>query len=113
DGALLDLLEDRLASLVTLRAVGVTAAGLLGALRGKRETARVLLAGVDALPLATAPRIVHAAARSWLVADAAERGDWQHVAALGRGRGSYLRWPSLMGAIAQRLLGDLAGPSNV
>ncbi len=113
DAAHLDRLDMHLASpAVRPRGIAVAAAGLIAAARGRRETARLLLASVDVIPNRLAPSAVRYAARSWLVADAAERGDWRHVAALGRGRGSYVRWPYLMGAIAQRLLGDAKAPSR-
>jgi len=105
-------LEDRLTHEVTLRATSLAAAGLLAAARGRPESARLLFAAVDALTWRTAPRAVRRVARSWLVADAARRGDFRLVASLGRGRGSYMRWPWLMGAIAERLIGAPRAPSD-
>ena len=97
-------LEDRLQRARTVREVTVTAAGLLAALRGKLDAARLLLGAVDASTHSKPPRAVRAAARSWLVADAARSGDWPRVAELGRRPYSYLRWPHAMSVCAERLL---------
>jgi hypothetical protein len=111
DPARLDALDARLARQVKLRGVALAACGLLAALRGQRENARLLLGAVDGIHWRFAPRIARSSARAWLVADAAARGDWRRVVALGRGRGSYMRWPYAMASIAARLLGDADAPS--
>jgi hypothetical protein len=105
-------LEERLAAMRTTRGAAVAAAGLVAVASNKTDAARHLFASVDALRPLTTPRDVRRVARCWLVADAAAQGDWRRVAALGRRRGSYMRWPSLTGAIAQRLLRDPRAPSD-
>lgn len=105
-------LETRLVEAVHLRGMSLAAAGLLAAARGKRETARSLLAAVDGPHGRPAARVARRAARTWLITDAARRGDWGAVLTLGRRSGFAMRWPSLMGAIAARILGDPRAPSD-
>jgi len=104
-------LEARLVRARSVRSVWMTAAGLLAAARGRPETARRLLHAVDGLSRRST-RLARRVAREWLVADAAEKGDWGDVAALARGRWELIRWPYLMGAIARRLLG-VDAPSDL
>jgi len=113
DRGTIDWLDLHLARELRLRSLSIAAAGLLAALRGKKETTRLLFLALEGIS-SRAPRIARRTARSWLVADAAGRGDWKEVTALGRGRGVRLglRWPYAMGTIASRLTEAAAGPSN-
>jgi hypothetical protein len=104
-------LDAKLARAITVRSLAITAAGLLAAARGKKETTRLLFHAVDGVSRRS-PRIARRTARSWLVADAAQRGAWKEVAVLGRGGLSYIRWPYAMGAIARRLTRDVRAPSD-
>ncbi|WP_438024823.1 hypothetical protein [Sorangium sp. So ce233] len=91
-----------------LRGAGVAAGAMLAAYRGDIEGARALFASVASLDERACPREARRIATGWLAADAAARGDWTAVierAAEGGGRAT-----SLLGAIAARLLGDVAAP---
>ena len=83
DERLATWLEGQLGKPGALGAAGVVAAGLIAASRGQRDAARDLMhnaAGFDAERAPAAARVV---ANEWLVADAAERGDWGTVMRLG------------------------------
>jgi len=86
--------------------------GLAAAAQGDRDEARLFL---DALPLfdqgITDPT-VERLAREWLVADAAQRGAWDEVAARAGGLGATTPATRWLGAVAQRLLGHPGAPSD-
>ncbi|HEY2517348.1 MAG TPA: hypothetical protein VGI39_41025 [Polyangiaceae bacterium] len=109
DLRLADWLDARLAREVHMRSASIAAAALLASVRGKRETSRLLFQGVNRLSW-RCPGGPRRLARSWLIADAAERGEWREVAVLA-GRGLTFRWAHLLGQIARRLLRDRA-PSD-
>jgi hypothetical protein len=106
----LDWLDARLELETKMRASSVAAAGLLAAARGKPGTARRLFESIDGISWRVVPRGVRRVARTWLVADAARRGDWSRVARLGRG--SYFRWPHAVASMARRLTRDPRAPSS-
>jgi hypothetical protein len=100
-----------------LSAAQVLATGLLAAARGDLESARALLGSVEELGARTAPTMVHALAREWLVADAAERGQWARVATLaggdsGRAPAARTRATRLLGAVAARFMGRDDAPGT-
>ena len=106
----LDWLDARLELEKKMRASSVAAAGLLAAARGKPATARRLFESIDGISSRVVPRGVRRVARTWLVADAARRGDWSRVARLGRA--SYFRWPHAVASMARRLSREPNAPSN-
>jgi hypothetical protein len=77
------------------------ATGLMAAARGDLTGARALLESVEEIGPQRTPRIFHALAREWLVADAASRGQWARVVTLARG--ARAATPSV------RLLGKIGG----
>lgn len=94
----LEQLRDRADSLT---AAQVLATGILSAARGDLASARLLLESVDEIGLETTAGAVHALAREWLVADAAERGAWADVARLAAGL-RRTRLTRLLGAVGAR-----------
>ena len=104
-------LDVRLARERHMRSASIAAAALLASARGKQATTRLLFQGVNRLSW-RAPRGPRRLARSWLVADAAERGEWREVAKLA-GRDVTFRWAHLLGRIARRLLRVEGAPSDV
>lgn len=79
DPALASWLEGKLAGQPKSGLAAVVATGLLTASRGDRAGARDLLLGADGFDPDYAPAAARAIANEWLVADAAERGDWATV----------------------------------
>jgi hypothetical protein len=102
DPRALEWLDRKLALVVRPRSLSMAAAGVLAAARGRKETTRRLFHAIDAVS-PNSPRVARSVARSWLVADAAERGAWDEVVTLGRPGFKAIRWPRAMGAIARRL----------
>lgn len=76
-------LEAKLGSEHGLRGGGVVARGLLSALRGDDEQARVTLRGAFDMDPALLPEVAEALAAHYLVADAARRGAWDEARQLG------------------------------
>jgi len=93
-----------------MRGAGVIAGGLLAALRGDRHRARCMLLVANSLPEQRVPWSTRSIARDWLVADAAENGDWREVIRLSRRGESGFRWSYLMARIGERLTGLPDGP---
>ncbi len=81
----------------------VLATGLLAAARGDLASARRLLESVDEIGPQRTPRVIHALAREWLLADAAAQGDWPRVARLGRSARASTRTTSLLTRVGARL----------
>jgi hypothetical protein len=111
--SMLSWLDVKLRRLRSPRGLAISAAGLLEAARKNDDGARAILRAVTGI----SPRssnFARGVARSWLVADAAQRGDWADIAELGMEGVArrWLRWPYLMGLIAQRLVADPASPSD-
>jgi hypothetical protein len=98
----IDWLDRQLSLMSQSSSLAITAAGVLAAARGKKETARRVFHAVDVIT-ERAPRIARRVAREWLVADAAERGAWDEVVLVGRPGWRQIAWPRTMGAIARRL----------
>jgi hypothetical protein len=96
-----------------LRGGGVVAAGLLAALRGDRHRARCLFLVADALPRNFISSSARAAARDWLVVEAARIGSWHEVIRLGRRGRNSLRWSYALARIAERLTGDADGRGDL
>lgn len=110
--------RDRLAAIEAARDAAATfsgarvlATGLVAAARGDMAGARTLLESVASISPRTTPPAVQALAREWLVAEAAEQGEWPRAARLARGPGSRTRATRLLGAIAARLAGEPGAPS--
>jgi hypothetical protein len=93
-----------------MRGAGVIAGGLLAALRGDRHRARCMLLLADSLPPQRVPWSTRSIARDWLVADAAENGDWREVIRLSRRNDAGFRWSRLMARISERLTSLPDGP---
>ena len=110
DPATVAFLQRRLTKLHTLRAAGLAANGFVALLQRRREHARLLLEAADSVPTALLPRLVRRPVQAWLVADAAERGDFRYVNAVA-GRG-WQRWPRTVALIGRCLLGEPDAPSN-
>ena len=83
DEGLATWLEGQLAEGRAIGAAGVVAAGLVAASRGQREAARDLMHSAAGFEPESAPLPARVVANEWLVADAAERGDWARVMRLG------------------------------
>jgi hypothetical protein len=96
----------------SLRGRGLLAAGLLAALRGDRDRARCLLLVADNLPWQVISRKARRMARDWLVAEAAQAGEWREVIRLGRRKYGSRRWSYLMARIGERLVGDKRACAN-
>jgi len=75
-------LEGQLGERSALGAAGLVAAGLIAASRGQRDGARDMMTAAVHWETA-APPVARVIAGEWLVADAAERGDWPTVMRLG------------------------------
>lgn len=75
-------LEGQLGEKAAIGAAGLVAAGLIAASRGQRDAARDMMTAAVHWE-AAAPPISKVIAGEWLVADAAERGDWPTVMRLG------------------------------
>jgi hypothetical protein len=95
-----------------LRGGGVVAAALLATLRGDRDRARCLFLVADTLPSQVISRKAQRIARDWLVAEAAQAGEWREVIRLGRRKYGSRRWSYLMARIAERLVGDKRACAN-
>jgi hypothetical protein len=90
----------------SIRGAGVVTAGVLAALRGERDRARSLFLLADTLPAKLVSGNVRVIARDWLVAEAAQNGNWREVVRLGRrGRQSF-RWSYAVARMGARLIGD-------
>jgi len=76
-------LEGQLEGEGAIGAAGVVAAGLIAASRGQRDAARDLMHSASNFDGEAAPAPARVIASEWLVADAAERGDWAGVMRLG------------------------------
>lgn len=105
--------HEKLQELPRLGGAGIAAAGFLAAARGDRETARQLLRSAIAMDEAAYPKAARRAAVSWLVADAAARGDWRAVAELGESMGDGSREAWLLSAVAQSLHLDPFSPGRL
>jgi hypothetical protein len=106
---LIEQFELRLRAKPAMRGGAVVAYGLLAAGRRDLDTARALLSSVDGLHKSATPRIARKLAREWLMADAAERGDWRAVLALGRRAGPRTAISRLLTGVAARQLGEPYG----
>ena len=107
-------LEDKLGHQSTVRSLSIAAVGLLAAARGNEGAARAILRAVEGVtPQGPSPLAVREA-RTWLVAEAARRGDWSDVVAIGADSTAAptFPWPYLMGIIARRLTHDPIAPTN-
>ncbi|MCC6474960.1 MAG: hypothetical protein IT514_14600 [Burkholderiales bacterium] len=78
-------IEARLAEDQPLRGAGIAAMGFLQLARGDRESARQMLAEVDALSPYAVPYVAAMLASEWRAAEAASRGDWAEVRRAGTG----------------------------
>ncbi|MCG8419905.1 MAG: hypothetical protein MJE77_18385 [Proteobacteria bacterium] len=95
-----------------LTAAQVLATGLIAMARGDGESARREIESVDELGVKTTPRMVHKLAREWLVADAAESGQWRRAAELSTGPCARSRITRLLGAIGARVSCSDKAPSS-
>jgi len=83
DDRLATWLEGQLGGSGAIGAAGVVAAGLIATSRGQRDAARDLMHSASNFDAELAPTLARVIANEWLVADAAERGDWAGVMRLG------------------------------
>ena len=107
-------LEEKLGHQSNVRSLSIAAAGLLAAARGNEGGARAILRAVEGVTLPSWAPLAISEARTWLVLDAARRGDWGDVAAIGADgtAAPTFRWPYLMGILARRLTLDPIAPTN-
>jgi hypothetical protein len=108
----MDWLARRRDAQPAFQASHVLATGLLAAARGDLASARRLLESVDEIGPRRTPRIAHAVAREWLVADAAAQGDWARVVRLARGARVPTRIVRLLGHVGARLAGGAPAPAE-
>ena len=106
---LLGWLADRTNRTEVIRGTGVVTWGILAALRGDRHRARCLLLLADTLPRKIISGSVRVVARDWLVADAAQNGNWREVIRLGRRGQQSLRWSYALALMGERIVGDPDG----
>jgi hypothetical protein len=107
-------LERRIALARPVKAGTILAAGLTAALRGDAEGARLLVGSIEALDPRVVCRTAGRLTRAWLSAEAAARGDWKRVAAVGwDSRAPRTRLTRLLGALAVRLLGRADARSSL
>ena len=106
---ILDWLAQRAKRARSVKGAGVVTGGLLAALRGERERARALFLLADTLPAKLISGSVRVVARDWLVADAAQNGNWRAVVSLGRRGQQSFRWSYAVARMGERLLGDPEG----
>src|SRR5262249_37771232 len=81
-------------------------------LRGERERARALLLLADTLPTKVVSGSVRVIARDWLVADAAQNGNWREAVRLGRRGQQGFRWSNAGAQMGRRPLGDPDRPRD-
>jgi hypothetical protein len=108
----LDWLATRAKRARAVKGAGVVAAGLIAALRSERERARALFLLADTLPTKIISANVRVVARDWLVADAAQNGNWREVVRLGRRGQQGYRWSNAVAQMGRRLLGDPDSPHD-
>jgi hypothetical protein len=106
-------LEDEISWAHRGRGAMLVAEGFLAVLRGDLRTARVELRAADALHRSFISRSLRAAARDWLIADAAAAGNWREVRMRGTRGTPLFRWSYAVGRIAQRLTGNADAPSKL
>lgn len=99
-------LQKKLAALSPLKAGGVAALALSRAAEGEIDFARGLMRLVLAFDRNARPRRILRIAVEWLAAEAATRGDWEAVRAIGSRRGVRTRWTLFASLAARRLLGE-------
>ena len=105
----IDWLTQKLEHVRSPRGGGVVAAALLALMHGDRHRARCLFVVADSIDWRFVPATARVIARNWLVAEAAERGNWRDVIRLGR-RGRFsLRWSYAVARMVERLIGDPRG----
>jgi len=108
----LDWLAQRAKRARSVKGAGVATGGLLAALRGEHERARALFLLADTLPAKLISGSVRVVARDWLVADAAQYGNWREVVRLGRRGQQGFRWSNAVAQMGRRLLGDPDSPHD-
>ncbi len=96
-----------------VRGAALAARGLVAASRGQVEEARDLLRSIEHLDPRITPAVARKAARDWLAADAAARGDWQEAARLGCAPGPRSRAVRSLGLAARRLAGAPDAPGDL
>lgn len=113
DPALQTWLEGKVAGQARLGLAGVVATGLLAASRGDRPGARDLMLSADNFDPELGPVAARQVANEWLVADAAERGDWATVIRRGVQDGRATAYTRFLARAAARIRGEaLAGEPN-
>lgn len=106
-------LEAEIAKAEPLRAAGLLAAGLLRSARGDAEGARRLIESIGGLDRRVRPPVVERVAASFLVADAAARGEWLRAAERGLTLGEGGREAWLLSGVAQCLLLEPMAPDRL
>ena len=101
----IEWLERRLAKAKMLKGAGVCATGLLQAARGNLDGARAILESVDMIDARACPTPARLFAAEWLACDAAARGAWPEVRALGNAIAPRTRATRFLAVCAERLLG--------
>lgn len=105
-------LEQRREASARLSGAHILGTALLAAARGDRETARAMLIGLRRMGN-LAPRLARRLAGEWLAADAAERGAWRDVAAVGASGGPRTRATRFLLAVTARLTGAPGAPGRL
>jgi hypothetical protein len=95
----------------TLRGADIVAAGLLAAARGESDAARQLLESLELLD-PRRDRQAHRVARDYLIAEAAEAGDWRRVQQLAAAGFPISRLSRFVAAAAARIDGSPEAPGD-
>lgn len=106
DPALASWLEGKLGPQAGPGFAAVVASGLIAASRGDRSTARELLRSADDFDPDFAPAAARQIANEWLVADAAERGDWATVIRRGVDPARSTAYTAFLARAAARIRGE-------
>jgi hypothetical protein len=104
--------DSRIASSKRIGGAQVLATGLLCAVRGDAAAARTLLESIETLGHKVTPSMARRLANEWLVADAAERGEWSRVHELTNGTAPQSRMTRLLGGVASRLCNSADAPGD-
>lgn len=112
DPTALAWLSARRDELEPLEAAGVLGSALLADASGERDYARGLMQLVGSFDDDYRPPLTRFLANEWLIADAAERGEWELVEQLGRSPHRRSRATRFLGDAAARLIAYPPVPSN-
>lgn len=112
DPELASWIEQHIQDSAKIRGGTIAAAAATAAARGDAEGARALFDSVRTLDPRMCPSSARHAAAEWLAADAAARGAWEEVIAIGSDPTGPGRSAKLLAGVAKRLLGKPDAPSR-